>query len=55
MEPRKRLEMMKDSGIDFDSSLSFRPQAWLSAGPLQSLSRDLMDLIEKMCGFDDNN
>lgn len=55
MERRKGSEMMKDSGIDFNSSLSFRPQAWLSAGPSQSLSRDPLDLIEKMCGFDGNN
>lgn len=55
MERRKGSERMKGSGIDFNSSLSFRPQAWLSARPLQSLLRDLMDLIEKMCGFDDNN
>lgn len=55
MEHRKGSEMMKYSGIDFNSSLSFRPQAWLSAGPSQSLSRDPLDLIEKMCGFDGNN
>lgn len=54
MELRKRLEMVKDSGIDFTLPVSETTGLAFSRASAKSFKRPI-DLIEKMCGFDDNN